>query len=488
MPYYVQSHHRQALCATPEPVGGEFLGFGWNWFDHLGSGGVFGGDSMYRMDREVLPPLENTAAWAGLKAHLDILRPGFIRFGIPPDAHCDAAGNFTGGTKHIERLAWLDRWARDNQCTIVLDTHTIPKSHEFKEPPKPRPGLSHCNMAARDNHAYAVRFVAPMMRHLVRDLGLRTLRFFNPVNEAMQYGVYETPAGGPEVTAHYVDMYRQMRAALDAAGLPRAVVGLVGCDSLCERDLFLYEMLANRVDIDPWVDAYSAHFYNIKFDYMPPADGSWTSPIIDVLRRLEAWQRYLSRRGKPLFVGEISTFHYGWKANNPQGAACVDACLTLAEASLRMIAKGARCFAVWQMFDTNDNDGCWNALEFGADGQWHPQGHKYAVYGMLARSLRPGSAIWELEPDPATNLSNVHGAALRHADGRRGIVLLNNDPIHDKTLSLRLPEGFAGARLECVTTDRIRLCAGGPPALVEADGTLEYRIPSFSIVAMEQRT
>jgi len=486
MPYYVQSHHRQALRASAEPIGGEFVGFGWNWFDHLGSGGVFAGDTTYNMDREVLPTLEDEAGWAGLRAHLDNLRPGFIRFGIPPDAHCDAEGRFVGGTKHLKRLDWLDRWARDNNCTIVVDTHTIPVVHGFTEPPKPRPGLSHCNMAARDNRAYATRFVAPLMRHLLRDLGLKAVRYFNPVNEGMQYGVFETPAGGPDVTVHYVEMYREMRAALDGAGLPREQAGLIGCDCLAERDFFIYEMFAAGLDIDPYVDAYSAHFYNAKFDYMPPADGSWTSPIIDVLRRVEAWQRYLRRKGKPLFVGEISTFHYGWKANNPQGAASVDCCLTLAEAVLRMVGKGARCFGVWQLFDTNDNDGCWNALEYVGNGKWQPQGHKYAIYGMLARALRPGSTFWELEPDPASNLSAVHGLAMVRPDGRRSLVLINNDPIHNKTVSLRLPDGFAGKRFESVVTDRIRLCVPGPAVAAEADGTLNFEMLSFSIQVLTE--
>jgi hypothetical protein len=77
-------------------------------------------------------------------------------------------------------------------------------------------------MAARDNAAYAERFVAPLVGHVVKDLGLESVRYFNPVNEPMEYGVYQTPEGGPDVHRHYVDMYRQMRLALDRAGVPRA--------------------------------------------------------------------------------------------------------------------------------------------------------------------------------------------------------------------------------------------------------------------------
>jgi hypothetical protein len=44
-------------------------------------------------------------------------------------------------------------------------------------------------MAPRDNAAYAQRFVAPLLKHVVKDLRLESVRAFNPVNEPMEYGV-----------------------------------------------------------------------------------------------------------------------------------------------------------------------------------------------------------------------------------------------------------------------------------------------------------
>ena len=89
----------------------------------------------------------------------------------------------------------------------LVDTFLIPHAHEFPAPAS-CDGSVNCNMAAADNALYAERFVAPLLRHVVRDLGLASVRLFNPVNEPMEYGVYQTPAGGPDVYRHYVDMYR----------------------------------------------------------------------------------------------------------------------------------------------------------------------------------------------------------------------------------------------------------------------------------------
>lgn len=212
-----------AEAPLPDPLD---FGVGFNWFDHLGSGGFYARNPGYPLGAPVYPDLADGAAWAEIRLALDEMKPGFIRFGLPPDPHTAPDGAFRPGTVHLERLAWLDQWASRNGCTILLDTFLIPAVHEFPVPAGLAPG-SICNMAARDNAAYAQRFVAPLLKHVVKDLRLESVRSFNPVNEPMEYGVYRTPEGGPDVHRHYVEMYREMRAALDRAGVPRERVGLV---------------------------------------------------------------------------------------------------------------------------------------------------------------------------------------------------------------------------------------------------------------------
>ena len=64
-------------------------------------------------------------------------------------------------------------------CTILLDTFLVPAAHEFPVPGGLAPGAM-CNMAAGDNTAYAQRFVAPLLRHVVKDLRLESVRFSTP--------------------------------------------------------------------------------------------------------------------------------------------------------------------------------------------------------------------------------------------------------------------------------------------------------------------
>jgi hypothetical protein len=136
---------------------------------------------------------------------------------------------------------------------------------------------------------------------------------------------------------------------------------------------------------------------------------------------------------------------------------------------------------VWQLFDTNDNDGCWNTLEWTQAG-WVPQGHKHAVYGALARTLRPGSEFWSLRAEPDTNLAAVHGLAGRTPDRQPFLVLTNNDGIHNKSVVVQLPAVFAGALLAPEVTDRVRLNRPLAAVAVEADGVLRFEVPAFSLV------
>ena len=95
-------------------------GVGWNWFDHLGSGGRYATSEKYPLDAECHPD-PGTPAWSSLLDHLDEARPGIIRFGLPPDRVCNEYGGFVPDKRSWPRLKALDQWARQHNCTIILD-------------------------------------------------------------------------------------------------------------------------------------------------------------------------------------------------------------------------------------------------------------------------------------------------------------------------------------------------------------------------------
>ena len=175
-------------------------GVGFNWFDYLGMGGSYAyAKNHYDLGDSTHPSLDDEEGWNLVIEQLDLLRPGFIRFGLPPDPHCRPDGTFQGGTPHLERLRRLDAWAQKSGCTIMLDTFLLPEAHVFpaddvmwgKYP------TGQFQYAARDNHALARKFLVPLLKHVTLDLGLASVRWFNIINEPFCYGVFETPATLP---------------------------------------------------------------------------------------------------------------------------------------------------------------------------------------------------------------------------------------------------------------------------------------------------
>ena len=357
---------------------------------------------------------------------------------------------------HLKRLAWLDAWASRNDCTILLDTFLIPRAYEFPAPAS-CDGSVNCNMAAADNAAYAERFVAPLLRHVVKDLGLASVRLFNPVNEPMEYGVYQTPAGGPDVYRHYVDMYRQMRAALDRAGVPRERVGLVGGDTYTHRTLFLPEQMARGIDIDPFVDAYSVHFYSLRFDHLPPSEGSWTRPIGDLMQDTARQVEYCRERKKRLLAAEMGTFYYGWRMNDPAGVASPDATLTVAEGVVRGMNAGLGAFGFWSFMNPNDIDGWFAVVGLDAQRKLVRSRHPWGTYALLSRYARPGSRVYPLSLSPGRNLSPLHGTALVAPSGEKTLLLVHDEPARRARVELLLPEALRAKRWERLTTDRVRI-------------------------------
>jgi len=153
-----------------EPVGESRRfgpGIGFNWFDYLGMGGSYAQPpEYYPLVDGCYPPLEDQASWKLILGELDRLRPGFIRFGIPPDPHVDEHGRIVTDTVHLRRLDLVARWAASRGCTVLLDTFLLPARHE-----RPRAAGDRLpwdggmyQLGAADNRTYAREFVAPFLR------------------------------------------------------------------------------------------------------------------------------------------------------------------------------------------------------------------------------------------------------------------------------------------------------------------------------------
>jgi hypothetical protein len=464
-------------------------GIGVNWFDYLGMGGSYAHPpEYYPLTDACYPPLEDEAAWRQILDELDRMRPGFLRFGLPPDPHLDERGRLVTDTVHLRRLDLVAGWAASRGCTVLLDTFLLPSRHELPRPEGARlewdGGMY--QLGAADNRAYAREFVAPLLRHVVVERALRAVRLFNPVNEPMAYGVYQMPEGGPDTFAHYVEMYREMREALDAAGLPRERVGLVGCDSNEPEGFPVLEMAARGVDIDPFVDAYSIHYYRLAFDYLvgDPRNREVATTIRDAVDKHTAKiARYCRARGKPLLAPEIGTFHYGWRFGDPAGPTRLEATLTVAEAVVRAANVGVDAFAFWCFMNPNTIDGHWRIVGL-EDGRLVRAPYPAATYGLLSRLVRPGSTVQPLATRPERDRrAHLHATAFTAGSGERTLLVVNDHPDEPVEADLVLPTLWQGLPAGCRRVSVGVLGEPYAPAARPAAGGVRLEIPPLTLLA-----
>jgi hypothetical protein len=432
----------QRLEWSSTPAGTVPFGVGFNWFDFFGMGGCYARSPHYPLDERVFPATSDANAWRALFAEITTWRPGMIRFGIPPDPHVAEDGTLVTDTVHLDRLELVADWAASIGCDILLDTYVIPETLGFAVVDGASGGDNRTcvNMAARDNRVYAERFVAPFLRHIRLERGLQAVRWFNPVNEPDHYGVYQVPAGGPDLYRHYVEMYSEMRRALDAAGLARDAIGLVGVDKDVPFDWPSFEYLQRGIDVDEAVDAYAFHSYRHRFDW---ATESPACPDSDPLATLgDRWIRRLASqmgaRGKPLLAAEIGSFHYGWRMGDAGGPSTPDACILTAEAIIRFLNAGAAGAMPWSLVNPDNIDGTWSMLRWMEGGVLRTR-HAGSTYALLMRHVPRGSRIHPLKPRQREYPQYVHGTLIRDESDHAHVLVVNDHPDSPREVIVSLP-------------------------------------------------
>ena len=464
-------------------------GVGFNWFDYLGAGGTYAyAKGYYELHEHCHPALDDEAGWTALYATLDQLRPGFIRFGIPPTPHCDASGRFVPGTPHLERLARIARWAARNGCTLMLDTFLLPEPHVF--PPDEAGYKLNANgqfqYAARDNRALAEHFLAPLLDHVVNDLGLEAVRWFNIINEPFCYGVYATPANQPDSILHYAEMYRELRAALDRRGIARDRLRLAALDLIFFFNWTVAERLLRETDLADHVDGLNVHFYQLVPDReaadpaLPPKDyRRWAGlslQIDDHLRRLADYGRVVD---KPVMAAEIGTFAYGFR-DNPAGTATYSAQLTVAEAIIRGLQAGVTTFGFWSLMNPNTIDGHWATFSIEGGRARHVR-HVSSIRGLLSQAVRPGARVRALRPSWTEPSGPAVSAVQLQSEGAPPLVLLVNNH-STAALDLVLPDAMRGHAGNVVI-----ITESGSLQTARSANDLQFSAPPRSVVLIGGR-
>ena len=429
-----------------DPLPRKFFGAGVNWFDYLGTGGYYGRFSGYPLSEVIYPDVNDTVGWQKILNTLDELSPSFIRYGLNPETVIDAEGNIDKSSVAFDRLEILASWASSRDVAIEIDTFLIPSYYEFKTE-ETEVSARFCNMAASDNAEYARRFVGPLIHYIVRERGMTAVSLFNPVNEPINYGVYQVPENGPDVYVHYVEMFREMRKALDDLGIHETEVGLIGIDGDVPLEYPLLKHAARNIDLDPFVSAYSIHSYRTRFDYLPPVEVCPDSEPLEITvdRHIKQLVNYCEKRHKPLLACEVGAFYYG-KVENPNGPASDEGTLLTLETIIRMANIGVAAALIWSPMNPNNIDGHWALFRL-VQSRIEKYLTPWNAYSAMMRVLSRGSTIYPVKASvPKYPFQHVHGL-LTEKDGQiRGIFV--NDSATDvmqvslQSSELKLPTSF----------------------------------------------
>lgn len=419
-----------------KPLPRKYFGSGVNWFDYLGTGGFYGRFSGYPLNEAIYPAISDVEGWQKILATLDELSPSFIRYGLNPETVIDINGNIDKSSTAFDRLEIISNWASVNNVPIELDTFLIPAHYEFHTEDT-EISKRFCNMAAANNKDYALRFVGPLMHYIVRERGMSAISYFNPVNEPINYGVYQVPENGPDVYVHYVEMFQEMRKALDSVGLFENEVGLVGIDGDIPLEYPLLEHAARGVDLNPSISAYSIHSYRTRFDHEKPSDVCPESEPLEITvdRHIRQLVKYCEKRDRPLLACEVGAFYYG-KVQNPAGPASEEGTLLTLETIIRMANVGVASALIWSPMNPNNIDGHWALFKL-QDSKIEKYLTPWNAYSAMMRVLVRGSSIYPAKSvSPKYPYQHVHGLMTKK-DGKIRGLFVNDSPIENLKISLQ---------------------------------------------------
>ncbi len=416
-------------------------GLGFNWYSCFAP--------------ETYPAAADEKRWERIFAHVEWLNMRFIRFIQHGDLICDRSGHFKPGHASFDQLRRVNAWAERYGATLLLDPFVIPAPHQYQPwPGAPTVWGGTCyHLGVKDVDAYVHKFIAPYVRFVVEEMGCRSVRWFNHVNEPLRGGVAATPPGVDD-HVHYVETLAAVRQGFDEAGLSN--IGNLGPDTHTLQYWPIPHMLEMDADPDAHLQGYCMHHYHSHFDWDAPSnalDGS--DPMSKTINeQLVPYCQYAHQRGKPFFVTELGMFHYGWEHGDPAGVARHDNTILEAEFIVRALGCGVDGVLRWSWLNPGTDDGWWQLIQT-KDGSDTPLQNPYATYGTLFRSVNRGAQITQVDLSSSFAPQTVHAAAVTNPDGSHSLAVVNDDYCNCAAVAIQFPVGDAAA-VQKVVTDPVR--------------------------------
>ena len=393
-------------------------GLGFNWHVSLPESDIF-------------PKQEEEERWQRIFEHADWLNINFVRLGLSPRDAADDTGAFAPKPGEAwKRLARINEWAERRGVNLIIDPFSVPGPFRYKVwdgAPVVWGQEGSYSLGVEDVDGYVSRFAVPYVRHVVEEMGCKSVRWFNHVNEPLRGGAYATPPGVDD-HVRYVEVLKAIRQGLDEAGL--SAIGNMGPDTHTHCYWPIPHMVEMGADPDPYIEAYCMHHYHSHFDWDAPAvylGQAGTEPISRTIEeQVNKYCAYAHDRGKPYLVTELGMFQYGWASNDPAGMARHDNIVLELEFMVRALNRGVDGILRWIWMDTGDRDGWWQLITT-TDGSDEPLPTSYYGYATLYRHIdRQAKVLGTRVSFPKDAPPAVHAVTVENPDGSRSLCIIND--------------------------------------------------------------
>jgi hypothetical protein len=155
--------------------------------------------------------------------------------------------------------------------------------------------------------------------------------------------------------------------------------------------------------------------------------------------RLDLYKDYAHGKGKPFFMTEIGTMHYGWDRGDAAGIARHDNVLLESEFILRGLDKGIDGALRWAWLNPGDQDGWWQLIET-LDGSDKPLLNPFYGYSTLMRYIDRKARILKTKVDYVGDApQKVWATAVWNTDNSRSLYVINDDYCNAKNVTTQFP-------------------------------------------------
>ena len=464
------------------------------WSDPL-VGGV--GCNFFLGRKGCLPPADDVQAWQAIDVTIRDLNMGMLRVGFLPPNSGDVSGNalsmspwndetqqYDPQGEFFRILKHLDDLAQELDFPIMLDPWWVPKS--LQVPTDAGQGRG----APADPADYATRYVLPLVRHAVRGLSCRNIRYLGLFNEPIWNENDRNPANfavaaGDDQLAVLTATYCAVRQALDADDF--STIALVGPSALCAYQFPMSDFLASGVDPTPALGALDHHYYLYHADSLEAPNDSFFSTHEMIDGSVRRWCDFARRKQLPFFITEMGSFAYGrlfWGERDMEGPASHTAAISDAQFIVRALARGVQAFLRWTFSVPAHYDGRWSLVEWDAAGV-RPTPNTYPLYRELMRTIRPGSQVMTVKVGYSAGRRCPVFAVATRKDDQINLLIVNDQPglNHDVILG---PGPWSGLTLERTVVDETRKGTRLEPITVPSDPTqgTEFILTPYSLTVL----